>query len=74
MVMLQSQLKPSHCCRHTPWLAHESSWQVVLGPEDGERGTVTTGAVTTGAVTTGAVTTGAVSWRWLGRVSDIKAL
>lgn len=37
VVMLQSQLKPSHCCRQTPWLAHESSWQVVLGPEDGER-------------------------------------
>lgn len=32
-VMLQSQLKPSHCCKHTPWLEHESSWQVVLGPE-----------------------------------------
>lgn len=43
--MLQSQLKPSHCCRHTPWLAHESSWQVVLGPGDGETGSVTTGAV-----------------------------
>lgn len=37
VVMLQSQVKPSHCCRHTPWLAHESSWQVVLGPEDGEK-------------------------------------
>lgn len=33
-VMLQSQLKPSHCCRHTPWLEQESSWQVVLGPEE----------------------------------------
>ena len=31
-VILQSQLKPSHCCKHTPWLEHESSWQVVLGP------------------------------------------
>lgn len=37
VVMLQSQLKPSHCCRHTPWLAHESSWQVVLGPEHGDK-------------------------------------
>lgn len=37
VVMLQSQLKPSHCCRHTPWLAHESSWQVVLGPEQGDK-------------------------------------
>lgn len=34
-VMLQSQLKPSHCCKQTPWLEQESSWQVVLGP--GER-------------------------------------
>lgn len=33
-VMLQSQLNPSHCCRHTPWLEQESSWQVVLGPEE----------------------------------------
>lgn len=30
--MLQSQVKPSHCCKHTPWLEHESSWHVVLGP------------------------------------------
>ena len=31
-VMLQSQVKPPHCCRHTPWLEQESSWHVVLGP------------------------------------------
>lgn len=31
-VMLQSQLNPSHCWRHTPWFAQESSWHVVLGP------------------------------------------
>lgn len=37
VVMLQSQLKPSHCWRHTPWLAHESSWHVVLGPEYGDK-------------------------------------
>lgn len=36
VVMLQSQLKPSHCWRHTPWLAHESSWHVVLGPARGD--------------------------------------
>lgn len=30
--MVQSQVKPSHCCRHTPWLAQDSSVQVVLGP------------------------------------------
>lgn len=33
-VMEQSQVKPSHCCMQTPWLAHESSWQVVLGPSN----------------------------------------
>lgn len=33
-VMLQSQLNPSHCCKHTPWFAHESSWHVVLGPDE----------------------------------------
>lgn len=33
-VMEQSQVKPSHCCMQTPWLAHESSWQVVLGPRN----------------------------------------
>lgn len=32
VVMLQSQVKPSHCWRQTPWFAQESSWQVVLGP------------------------------------------
>lgn len=31
-VMEQSQVKFSHCWMHTPMLAHESSWQVVLGP------------------------------------------
>lgn len=30
--MEQSQVKFSHCWMHTPMLAHESSWQVVLGP------------------------------------------
>ena len=34
--MEQSQVKPSHCCIQTPWLAHESSWQVVLGPSNSE--------------------------------------
>ena len=34
--MEQSQVKPSHCCIQTPWLAHESSWQVVLGPSSSE--------------------------------------
>lgn len=29
---MQSQVKPSHCCRQTPWLAQDSSVQVVLGP------------------------------------------
>lgn len=33
-VILQSQLKPSHCCKQTPWFAHESSWHVVLGPNE----------------------------------------
>lgn len=33
-VMLQSQLNPSHCCKHTPWFAQESSWHVVLGPNE----------------------------------------
>lgn len=37
VVMLQSQLKPSHCWRQTPWLAHESSWHVVLGPACGDK-------------------------------------
>lgn len=31
-VIEQSQVKFSHCWIHTPMLAHESSWQVVLGP------------------------------------------
>lgn len=31
-VMEQSQVKFSHCWMHTPMLAQESSWQVVLGP------------------------------------------
>lgn len=31
-VMLQSQVKPSHCCKQTPWFEQESSWHVVLGP------------------------------------------
>lgn len=31
-VMEQSQVKFSHCWIHTPMLAQESSWQVVLGP------------------------------------------
>lgn len=35
-VIEQSQVKPSHCCIQTPWLAHESSWQVVLGPSNSE--------------------------------------
>jgi hypothetical protein len=35
-VMEQSQVKPSHCCMQTPWLAHESSWQVVLGPNNAQ--------------------------------------
>lgn len=30
--MVQSQEKPSHSCRHTPWWWQESSVQVVLGP------------------------------------------
>lgn len=34
---MQSQVKPSHCCRQTPWLAQDSSVQVVLGPERGRR-------------------------------------
>lgn len=29
---MQSQVKPSHCCKQTPWLAQDSSVQVVLGP------------------------------------------
>lgn len=33
--MVQSQVKPSHCCRQTPWLAQDSSVQVVLGPGRG---------------------------------------
>ena len=37
-VMEQSQVKPSHCCMQTPWLAHESSWQVVLGPSNVSKG------------------------------------
>lgn len=31
---MQSQVKPSHCCKQTPWLAQDSSVQVVLGPEE----------------------------------------
>ena len=34
---MQSQVKPSHCCRQTPWLAQDSSVQVVLGPGRGRR-------------------------------------
>lgn len=34
---MQSQVKPSHCCRQTPWLAQDSSVQVVLGPGRGGR-------------------------------------
>ncbi|TNN76206.1 hypothetical protein EYF80_013494 [Liparis tanakae] len=30
--MVQSQEKPSHSCRHTPWWWQASSVQVVLGP------------------------------------------
>ena len=34
---MQSQVKPSHCCKQTPWLAQDSSVQVVLGPGRGRR-------------------------------------
>lgn len=36
--MVQSQVKPSHCCKQTPWLAQDSSVQVVLGPGRGRKG------------------------------------
>lgn len=35
--MVQSQVKPSHCCRQTPWLAQDSSVQVVLGPRESRK-------------------------------------
>ena len=34
---MQSQVKPSHCCKQTPWLAQDSSVQVVLGPGRGRK-------------------------------------